>query len=263
MQAISHSAQPLHRARQAFLLWCLFFLLAVIFNGTVPFLLGADLHAWTFSPVKSVLFALLFYAVLFLAVPLILLKGWSTVRQPSFLIPLIVAMLSITAWHFFHWAAALTVAVLAYLHRRFDLSAFGIRSRGWKGDLLAIFVMGLLGLVPVLMQPGPHSLLPGTGLIALFNRLFANPASTVENLFYFGFLTEQLSYRTGRWLTPLLIGSMYTAHEMSNPEYWYAGVNFSLIFVGVAIWAWIYLWRRSAVVIWLGDGLYRLVSNLF
>ena len=112
-------------------------------------------------------------------------------------------------------------------------------------------------------QGGDAVHLPAAGLQAAFNRLFANPASTVENLFYFGFLTEQLSRRTGGWLTPPLVGLMYTAHEMSNPEYWYGGANFVLIFVGVTIWAAIYLWRRSAVVIWLGDGLYRLVGSLF
>jgi Na+-transporting NADH:ubiquinone oxidoreductase subunit NqrB len=99
--------------------------------------------------------------------------------------------------------------------------------------------------------------------MVMLDRLFANPASTVENLFYFGFLTERLSLKTGRWLTPLLVGLMYMAHEMTNPEYWYESMNFILPFVGVAIFAAIYLWRRSAVVIWLGDGLYRFVGNLF
>jgi hypothetical protein len=56
---------------------------------------------------------------------------------------------------------------------------------------------------------------------------------------------------------------MYTTHEMSSPEYWYGGMNFAFIFVGVTIWALIYLWRRSAVAIWLGDGLYRFAGNLF
>jgi hypothetical protein len=60
-----------------------------------------------------------------------------------------------------------------------------------------------------------------------------------------------------------LIGLMYTAHEMSNPEYWYGGMNFVLIFVGVTIWAAIYLWRRGVVAIWLGDGLYRFAGMLF
>lgn len=255
--------QAAQRNKQALVLWGIFFILVVIFNGTIPFLLGVDLHAWTDSALKSILFAFIFYAVLFLAVPLILIKGWKTVRQPAFLYPLCLAMLAITFWHFFHWTASIAVIVLAYLHWRFDLSGYGIRSRGWKGNLLAILLMGLLGLVPLLMRPSSFSLLPGTALMAGLNRLFANPASSVENLFYFGFLTEQLSYRTGRWLTPLLIGLMYTAHEMSNPEYWYGGMNFALIFVGVAIWAAIYLWRRSAVVIWLGDGLHRSVMNLF
>jgi Na+-transporting NADH:ubiquinone oxidoreductase subunit NqrB len=93
--------------------------------------------------------------------------------------------------------------------------------------------------------------------------LFANPASSIESFFYFGFLAERLSHKTGRWLTPLLIGLMYSVHEMTNPEYWYEGMNFWLVFVGVAITAAIYLWRRNVVVIWLGSGLGRKVSRLF
>ncbi len=263
MSTIANQLQPLDKSKQAILLWCIFIVLAVLLNGTIPFMMGTDLHAWTSSALKSILISFVFYAVLFLAVPLIIIKGWDTVRQPAFLYPLLLAMLAITAWHFFHWATIIVVIVLAYLHQRFDLSDIGIRSRGWKGDLLAILIIGLLGFVPLLMSSSMHLLSFGKAFVAALNRLFANPASTVENLFYFGFLTEQLSHKTGKWITPILIGLMYTAHEMSNPEYWYGGVNFVLIFVGVAIWASIYLWRRSAVVIWLGDGLYRFVGNLF
>ena len=248
--------------RQAVLLWVVFFAALVIFNGTVPFALGADLRVWTASPLKSMLFGLLFYSVLFMAVPLTLIKGWQTVRRPGFAIPMAAAMLGITFWRYWSLGPALAVAMLAYLHWRFDLSGYGIRSRGWKGDMLAVLIMGLLGSVPLLMQPGLGPLSVSSGVSAALSRLFSNPASSVENLFYFGFLTERLSYRAGRWLTPLLIGLMYTAHEMSNPEYWYGGTSFGFIFAGVAIWAAIYLWRRSAVVIWLGDGLYRLVMGL-
>jgi hypothetical protein len=244
-------------------LWGIFFVLIVVFNGTIPFVLGVDLHAWTASTVKSVLFAFVFYATLFLAVPLVLIKGWQTVRQPAFLYPLCLAMLAITIWHFFPAAVAIAILVLAYLHWRFDLSEYGIRSTGWKGDLLAILLMGLLGLIPTLMQSSLHSFSLGSALLAALSRLFANPASSVENLFYFGFLAERLSHRTGQWLTPPLIGLMYTAHEMTNPEYWYGGINFVLIFVGVTIWAAVYLWRRGVIAIWLGDGLYRFVGNLF
>ena len=88
------------QSRQALLVWCVFFVLVVALNGTVPFVLGVDLHAWTQSTVKSVLFAFVFYSVLFLAVPLILIKGWKTVRQPAFLFPLCLAMLAITFWNF-------------------------------------------------------------------------------------------------------------------------------------------------------------------
>jgi hypothetical protein len=84
----------------------------------------------------------------------------------------------------------------------------------------------------------------------------------VENLFYFGFLAERLSPKIGRSLTPLLIGLMYTIHEMTNPEYWYEGMNFPIVFVGVSLITVIYLWRRNVVAIWLGDGLRRLMTVL-
>jgi hypothetical protein len=48
---------------------------------------------------------------------------------------------------------------------------------------------------------------------------------------------------------------MYTAHEMSNPEYWYGGTSFVVILVGVSLMAILYLWRRSAIPMWLGEGL--------
>ncbi len=72
------------QSRRAILVWIAFIVLLGLFNGTIPFALGADLHAWTASPIKSFLFGLIFYAGMFLAVPLILIKGWQTVRQPAF-----------------------------------------------------------------------------------------------------------------------------------------------------------------------------------
>lgn len=200
MTATIDQSSLVHRSRQAFLLWGIFFVLVVVFNGTIPFMLGVDLHAWTGSTIKSILFAFVFYAILFLTVPLVLIKGWQTVRQPAFLYPLCLAMLGITFWRFFPGAVAISIITLAYLHRRYDLSGYGIRSRGWKGDLLAILLMGLLGFVPAFMRPSPHPFSLGTALQTALERLFANPASSVENLFYFGFLAERLSYRTGKWL---------------------------------------------------------------
>ncbi len=251
------------QSRQALFLWLVFIACVVLFNGTIPFVLGVDLHDWTASPVKSVLFAFFFYGIFFLAIPLVFVKGWNAVRQPGFIIPLCLAMLALSLWHIIRGIAVVSIIVLAYLHWRYNLSDYGIRSHGWKGDLLAILLMGLLGLFPVLMRPTALSFSISQALPIALDRLLANPASSVENLFYFGFLTERLSRQTGKWLTPPLIGLMYTAHEMSNPEYWYGGMNFVLIFVGVAIWSAIYLWRRGAVAIWLGDGLYRFVGGLF
>lgn len=50
------------RPRQAMIAWGVFIFLAVLINGTVPFVLGYDLHAWSNSIVKVVLFSLLIYA---------------------------------------------------------------------------------------------------------------------------------------------------------------------------------------------------------
>lgn len=250
-------------SNQALVLWVVFFLLNSLINGTLPFMFGRDLKSWSQSATKFILVGFVVYAMLFLVVPLILIKGWETVRQKSFLLPLSLAVIATTFSLVFWGINVITVIVLAFLHWRFDLSDYGVRSRGWRGDIIAILIIGLLGLIPVLMRSAPLSFSPTAGLLAALNRLFANPASTVENLFYFGFLTERLSWKTGRWLTPPLIGLMYGAHEMSNPEYWYEQMNFAIPFLGVTIWAAIYLWRRSVVVIWLGDGLYRFTGKLF
>jgi len=254
----------IHRqAMQALYVWGVFIALAILINGTIPFVLGVDLHAWTSSPLKDVAFNLIIYGGLFLVVPLTLTKGWATVRRPAFFLPVIVAVLAMTLRTFFRPTAALAVIVLIYLHWRFDLTKLGIQSRGWKSDIIAILLFGLIYLAPSLLQSNPNPSAPGNAFLAGLDRLFLNPASTVEYLFYFGFLAERLSHKTGRWMTPLIIAAMYTAHEMSNPEYWYEGVKFPLIFVGIALTASIYLWRRSIVVIWLGDGLGRFVSRLF
>ena len=37
--------------------------------------------------------------------------------------------------------------------------------------------------------------------------------------------------------------------------------TFTLVFIGVAVFAMIYLWRRSVIAIWLGDGLGRFLNN--
>ena len=248
---------------QALFVWGVFIALAVIINGTIPFILGFDLHTWTYSPLKDVMFNLIIYGGLFLVVPLVLTKGWATVRQPAFFMPLIIAVLAMTLRTFFRPTAALAVIILIYLHWRFDLSKLGIQSSGWKGDMIAILLFGLIYLAPSLLQSNPIPSALGNAFLASLDRLFLNPASTTEYLFYFGFLAERLSHKTGRWMTPLIIAAMYTAHEMSNPEYWYEGSKFLLIFVGVALAASIYLWRRSIVVIWLGDGLGRFISRLF
>lgn len=251
------------RTRQAIITWGIFIFLAVIINGTIPFILGYDMLAWTNSITKVVLFSLTIYAGIFLIVPLIIVKGWRTVRQPAFGVPVLLAVIGIMLWWPFNrFTAVLVVLVLAYLHWRFDLSELGFQSCGIKGDISAILLMGILSFIPLIIQGLPPTLMPNKAIIASLERLFGNPASTVENLFYFGFLAESLSRKTGKWLTPLLVGLLYTLHEMSNPEYWYSHLSFGFVFIGVSLTAAVYLWRRSVIVVWLGDGLSRFVTRL-
>jgi hypothetical protein len=252
-----------HQARIALGVWVTFFCVNVLLNGTIPFALGNDLRSWTYSLAKDVLYHAVIYAGLFLLVPLIVVKGWPHVRQPAFLVPLLVAAVAIILRPFARVTTVLVVIALIYLHWRFNLADFGFRTRGVKGDIVAVLLLALAAFVPVLLKPGPYLPVLGQGITAALDRMLLNPASTVENLFYFGFLAERLVAVTGRWLTPLLIGLMYTAHELSNPEYWYENMSFVFVFIGIVLVTLIYLWRHSVIVIWLGDGLGRFVSRLF
>jgi hypothetical protein len=243
--------------------WLVFFVVLAGINGTVPFVLGYDMHAWTASLAKLLLVSFVVYGGISLVVPLLLIKGLDTVRKPAFLIPLIVAVVAVGVWDILPYSAAIALVSLAYLHRRFNLSGYGIRSKGWRGDVAAILLLGSVEALAVFLQPGPLTISLGRGIAAGAYRLFANPASTVENFFYFGFITERLSGKAGKFLTPPLIGAMYTAHEMSNPEYWYSGTPFAIEFVGITVIAILYLWRRSVIPVWLGDGLGKLLAGMF
>ena len=127
---------------------------------------------------------------------------------------------------------------------------------------MAVFLVAALYSIPRLFRPisGAPDLLGGlqTGLFRL-----ANPATSAEYLFYFAFLATRLSRRVGTLLTPILIGLMYMTHEMTNPEYWYEGMQFALVFIGVAMASALYLWRKSLIPIWLGDGLARFFQGLY
>ncbi len=257
------TSQTEKRSKQAIITWGVFIALAVLINGTVPFILGYDLQGWTKSIIKVILFSLLIYAGLFLLVPLVIVKGWHTFRQPSFFIPVLLAVVGIVLWWPIHrYTAIIVVIVLAYLHWRFDLSELGFQSCGIKGDISAILLMGILSLLPQIARGMPATLMLNKGLLASLDRLFGNPASTVENLFYFGFLAESLSRKAGKWLTPVLIGLLYTLHEMSNPEYWYSHLSFGSVFIGISLTTAVYLWRRNILVIWLSDGLSRFVTRV-
>ncbi len=129
-------------------------------------------------------------------------------------------------------------------------------------DVAAVLILGLLPLSIRARSPQPWEWSPDVALLAGLDPLLLNPASTTENLFSFGFLADRLETWTGRWGTPLLVAALYTAHEMSNPEYWYEGMRFPLVFVAVAVTAAVFRWCRNTVSIWLGDGLVRVVVQL-
>ncbi len=249
--------------RRAIKVWLLFFVILVMINGTVPFILGYDMHSWISSPTKLLLGNFVIYGGLFLVLPLLLIKGQNVVRKPSFLIPLAIAVVGVGVWNYVPYSASLAIVAVIYLHRRFDLSGYGFKSKGWKGDVVAILLYGSVQVLTVFFKPGPLSVSLANGVAIGVFRLFANPASTVETFFYFGFVTERLSRKTGTVLTPPLVGAMYTAHEMSNPEYWYGGTLFGVVFVGVTIATAFYLWRRNVVPMWLGDGLGKLLAGIF
>jgi hypothetical protein len=214
-----------------------------------------------------VLFYLVCYAVIFMILPMIVVNGRAVLKL-TFLIPLLASTIGIStraiAWPNALWPTSfLTMPCLLYLHRRFDLSQLGFRSKGWSGDGVTIVLMGLLSLGTVILpRPSQLHFALSSAVVAALDRLFLNPASSVESLFYFGFLEERILLKCGRWLIPILIGLMYTAHEMSNPEYWYSGLQFGFVLVGVIVYAALYVWRRSFPVIWAGDGLGRFLTSL-
>ena len=213
--------KPPRPARDALWLWIAFFCLVVVFNGTVPWLAGVDLHPWTYSRAKSVLFDLLFSGGLCMVGPVLLAKGRSVVRQPSFLIPLVAGVMALALRSFFRPSALLALVLLGYLHVRHGLSSLGVRFPSRVRDLSAVVFLGLLPLAVRIASAEPWGWHPGAALGAGLDRLLLNPASTTENLFYFGLLAERLSLWAGRWRTPFIVGALYTAHEMSNPETWY------------------------------------------
>ena len=246
---------------QAVKLWCAFFVVTIAINGTPLFLLGYDLHRWTYSIAKGGLLFFINYGLLFLVAPLLLLKGRKQILKPAIFLPLICAVFSVTIWPLVPYIGSIAVVVLFYLHWRLDLSGLGFRSKGLYGDISAVALIGVLNSLQIFLPGALHEGITA-GLFAATYRWFANPASTVENLFYFGFITERFSYRLGRWKRPVLIGALYTLHEMSNPEYWYEGLSFPIVFIGVTLTAAIYLWRNSFIVTWVGDGLGRLLARI-
>jgi hypothetical protein len=250
------------KAKQALIIWAFFFAVTVALNLIIPIALGLNLHDWTYSNAKGLLLFSINYAGIFLILPLLITKGWSTFKKPSFIIPVAATAVSVVLWYPLHYIATIAVVVYIYLHWKFDLSELGFRSRGWKGDTAAIAIIGGLGLLQALASSIVLQLDVLPAFFATAFRMFGNPASTVENLFYFGFLTDRIGKRLNRYAVPFLIGTMYTLHEMSNPEYWYEGLPFTFVFIGVTLVAAIYLWRKSIVVTWLSDGLQWFLSRL-
>jgi hypothetical protein len=83
------------RASQTIIVWILFFAATVPINLLMPVILGINMHDWTYSNAKGLVLFSINYAGFFLILPLILTKGWNTVKKPSFLIPMVAAAVSV------------------------------------------------------------------------------------------------------------------------------------------------------------------------
>ena len=81
-------------AVQALSLWLAYFIVTIVLNATIPFVLGSDVHARTASTEKFVLSGLIVYGGFFLVARLVIVKGWPTVRQPGFILPLTLAVVA-------------------------------------------------------------------------------------------------------------------------------------------------------------------------
>lgn len=191
-----------------------------------------------------------------------MVKGWTVFKKPSFILPVAVAAISVVIWSYVAYIAAIALVTYFYLHWRFGLQDLGFRTKGIKGDMIAILLVGLFAFLQAFAISNLYTISLIPAISATLFRLFANPASTVENVFYFGFVTERFGNRWSPYLIAPLIGLMYTIHELSNPEYWYEGVQFLYIFIGITLFAAIYLWRRNILVIWLSNGLQWFISRL-
>lgn len=222
-----------------------------------------DLRWWSTSVPKRQLIGTLIYGVVFLVVPVALVVERKALRDPDLWLALVFALMALALWPAARAAGVIVLVVIVCLHARYDLSGLGLRSRGWKRDVAAIGVLAAVSLVLTAIQNGTADPSVGTALTAALDRMLFNPASTVESLFYFGFLTERLSRVLGVWVTPLVVGSMYMFHEMTNPEYWYIGLPFELTFIGAVALAGLYLVRRNVIAVWLADGACRFASRLF
>ncbi|TLN02138.1 hypothetical protein FDZ71_13245, partial [bacterium] len=163
--------------KHALFLWSVFFALAVLTNGTIPFMRGADLRAWAFSK-ESLFVTSLIYAGVFWVAVLIVIKGWHTVRKSGFLIPMLIACVGFVLWPLFSFAAAVFWLVLPYLHRRYDLTELGLKSRGWRGDAAAVALLGLITFIFSLPGNGLASLDMAKAVTAVVYRVLGNPAFT-------------------------------------------------------------------------------------
>jgi hypothetical protein len=136
----------------------LFFAVTVTINLLIPLIFGFNMHDWTYSNAKGLLLFSINYAGFFLILPLVLTKGWGTVKKPNF-IPVAATAISVVLWYPLHYIATIAIVVYIYLHWKFDLSDLGFKSKGWKGDVTAIIIVGTIGYFKRLHHQTFYSLL--------------------------------------------------------------------------------------------------------
>lgn len=244
------------------LIWFVFIFLAIIFNRTIQFIFGFDVKNWTYSTLKSLLFNIFIYGIVFYIIPIFYTNRKNLKWNWLIYICSFLSILGLGLSIYSRWFNILLYISVVILIIKGYLTNLGFeRIKFWEFILLTIFY-GILYLIPVLVTRSNQNLTINDAISSLIDRMFLNPASTVEFIFYFGFIGKRLSLMLGKIITPIALGLMYTIHEISNPEYWFENINFIFIPFGIAIFSYIFLWKKNLIPIWIADGIGRFIAKV-
>ncbi len=245
------------------IMWFIFIILLVIMNKTIYFIFGIDVKDWTNSKIKSLLINVIIYGFVFFIIPILYVKKNDIKGNWILISCLLCGLLGLFLSTYSKWFNLLLFISVFILLLRGDLYNLGFEKiKIWEYIIMSIIYI-LLYSIPSLFSWGNSNNNLNNTIISVIDRMFLNPASTVEYIFYYGFLGKRLILILGKILTPIILGLMYVLHEMSNPEYWYENVNFLFIFIGVSIVSVLFFWKKNLIPVWIGDGIGRFIIRIF